>query len=327
MEVVPGIYQLQLPLTGFPTGYANVYVVPGEAGCLMVDTGWDTEASFDSLKKQLSEIGFALDDIKQIVVTHCHTDHYSMANRLERLSCAEIYVHKLDLEVIESRFNSGDDFIEQTNRFLRQNGVPNAELAGPNPPLPEISPTSNNVVLRGGETIPVGAFNLKVLWTPGHSPGHISLYEPAQKLLFSGDLVLPTIASNIGLHLQYSSNPLADYLKSLNMVKRLEVKMVLPAHEYIFRNLQQRVEELIQRHEQRNTKIMAVIADGTPKTAYRVSRAISWSPESERAGWEGLPSWDKRLAVLETLAHLEFLRFNDKLDKFLADGIVFYRAR
>lgn len=103
--------------------------------------------------------------------------------------------------------------------------------------------------------------------------------------------------------------------------------MVLPAHEYIFRNLQQRVEELIQRHEQRNTKIMAIIADGKPKTAYQVSLAISWSPESERAGWEGLPSWDKRLAVLETLAHLEFLRFNDKLDKFLADGIVFYRAR
>lgn len=326
IEVVPGIYQLQLPLAGPSAEHVNVYLVRGDRGCLLVDTGWDTKEAFDALKRQLHEIGLSPDDIKQVVITHCHTDHFGMADRLKRSFHTQIYMHKLEMELIKSRFKSGDNFLEKMNQLLRTNGVPQAELVDPQPPLPVVSPVLPDVVLQGGDSIPVGAFGLQVLWTPGHSPGHISLYEPAQRLLFSGDLILPTIASNIGLHLQYRGNPLGDYLGALNMVKQLDVKLVLPGHEYIFSNLLQRIEELVQHHKQKGVEIMATIADAKQKTAYQVCIAMSWSPETNKSGWESLSPWDKRFAVLETIAHLEFMRFQSKVDRLLTNGMICYCA-
>lgn len=325
IEVIPGIYQIQLPLASFVTSFTNVYIVKGDEGCLMVDTGWDNEAAFQALESQMKELGLGLSDIRQLVVTHCHTDHYSMALTLQQRFKTRLYAHQQDIDVIKTRAEHGDNFRTETDRLLRENGMPDAELAVMPPALPEVELAEPDVVLQGGETISAGAFSLRVVWTPGHSPGHVCLYEPKEKLLFSGDLILPTIASNIGLHLQYSSNPLGEYLSSLNTVKELDVKTVLPAHEYTFGNLRQRIKELTTHHERKDREVIKIIADGAPRSAYQVSIAMS-SRNGSRQGWEKLPPWDRRFAVVETLAHLQFLKARGKADRFVAEGIAYYRA-
>ncbi len=323
--ITPGIYRLKLPLRDFVTSHVNVYLVKGKE-CLIVDTGWDNQESLEYLRRQLEEVGLVPEDIKHVVVTHGHTDHMSMAHRIQSQFHARLYMHKRDVEVVNSRSASGQDFIQQTDELLRRNGVPDSELHGPYPALPEIAFVNADVMLEGGETITLGNFNLKVLWTPGHSPGHICLYEPAHKLLFSGDLVMPTIAPNVGLHLQYSSNPLGDYLSSLDMVKKLDVELVLPAHEHPFRNLRERADEIFQRHRQRDNEIISIMSDGKPRNAYQLAVTMTWLPDTASEGWKNLDPWNKRLAVLETLAHLEFLRSGDKLDKSVSNGAVIYRA-
>jgi len=331
-EVIHGIYQLQLPMGDFPPGYTNAYLVQGDNKYLLIDTGWDTKEMLASLKKQLDEIGISFKDIAQIVLTHSHTDHAGMASRLKRLSHAQIYLHKLEADIIKSRFIYTDNlcrdkFLQKTDQLLRTHGMPANELAEPQTLLPRISlPPFPDITLKGGETISAGPFNFQVLWTPGHSPGHISLYEPTQKILFSGDLILPTITSSVGLHLQHSGNPLDDYLNSLNVIKRLEVNFVLPGHEHPFTNLPQRIEELTQHHKQKNTEILETIANGKPKTAYQISLAMSWLPDTNEVGWHNLSQWEKRFAVLETVAHLESIRASGKVNRASENSAIYYHA-
>jgi len=328
-EVIPGIYQLKIPLPSKEIflGYVNVYLAQGNNGYLLVDTGWDTEEAFNSLKKQLAEIGINFKDISQIVATHIHPDHCGLTGKLKQLSPAKIALHYLEKDFIESRYINMDELLSQIAEWLHTNGVPNEELIKLQTAslgmAKFVTPALPDVTLYGGEIISTGVFNFRVLWTPGHSPGHISLYEPTKKVLISGDYILPKITPNIGLHPQSGTNPLGDYIKSLNTTKKLDVNLILPGHENPFTGLQPRIEELIRHHQQRNSEILETLK-ATAKTAYQISTEITWGSDINGVGWDNLAPWDRRLAILETIAHLEAMRFAGKVDKFLKDGIIYY---
>lgn len=327
-EIIPGIYQLQLPIPNNPLGYTNIYLVQGDDEYLLIDAGWNSEKALQSLKKQLTEIGVDFKDISQIIVTHAHFDHYGLAGRLRQLSQAKILLHYLEKNLIDLGHLNIDEILRQTEQWLRTNGVPTNELPIPRPASIGIkkfsAPTLPDTTLRGGETISTGAFSFQVLWTPGHSPGHICLYEPVQKILFSGDHILPIITPNISLQPQSDINPLGDFINSLNMVKQLDVNLVLPAHEHLFTGLQARVEEIIQHHQQRNSEILEAIK-AEPKTAYQISTEITWMPELGGISWQNLAPWDKRMAVAETLAHLAAMGVDGKVVKLRRDSIIYYR--
>jgi glyoxylase-like metal-dependent hydrolase (beta-lactamase superfamily II) len=163
-----------------------------------------------------------------------------------------------------------------------------------------------------------------VVWTPGHSPGHICLYDAQRKVFFSGDHILPVITPNISLRLPSAGNPLGDFINSLNKVKNLDVRLVLPAHEQIFTNLSTRVEEIIEHHRQRTGEILSTL-NARPKTAYEVSAEIIWMPEFGGVKFQDLAVWDRRMAVSETLAHLEALRIEGIISQFSQDGIIYYQ--
>ena len=327
-EVIPGIYRLQLPLPDSPLEHVNVYLVQGDDGALLVDTGWNREEAFDSLESQFADIGIKFESISQIVITHIHPDHYGLAGELKELCQAKIALHNVEKDLIDSRYVNMDKLLHQIEQWLYINGVPHDEL----PKLQMaslraakfVTHAMPDVVLQGGETISTGLFSFRVIWTPGHAPGHISLYEPSQKILISGDHILPTITPNVGLHPQSGDNPLGDYLNSLDSLKQLEVNLVLPGHEYPFNNLKQRIEELIRHHQQRNSEILTSI-QSEPKTGYQISTSLTWMSDTNGAGWEDLTPLDKRLAVVETLAHLEAMRFGGKVDKSLKDSIIYYQ--
>jgi len=329
-EVITGIYQLQLPLP-FPTelrGYVNTYLIQGDNEYLLIDTGWNTEEAFDSLKKQLADIGIGFGDITQIVVTHRHPDHYGLAAKLKRFSQAKLAFHYLEKDFIKLRYKNVNEFIHQMEQWLYINEVPADEMSTLRATALGskrlITPASPDVTFRGGETLSTGLFSFKVLWTPGHSVGHICLCEPAKKVLISGDHILPNITPNISLYPQSSSNPLGDYLNSLNALKQLEVNLILPGHENPFTGLQPRIEELIQHHKQRKSEILETLK-AKPKTTYQISTEITWIPEMGGVSWQNLAPLDKRLAVLETLAHLESMRVDGKVDKFFRDGTIYYQ--
>lgn len=328
VEVIPGIFHLSLPMPSPVLSHVNAYLVRGNDECLLIDTGWDTPEAFASLKNQLAEINVKLADISQIVITHIHPDHYGLGGRLKQLSRTKIALHYLEKDFVESRYINMDELLNQLAQWLHINGVPAEELpellAASTAMVKFVTPVSPDITLRGGETIALGSFRFQVIWTPGHSRGHISLYEPVRKVLLCGDHILPNITTNISFHPQSSPNPLNDYLSSLNTLKQLEVSLILPGHEYPFTNFNQRIEQLIQHHQKRNTEILRVL-DTKPKTAYQIATKITWLRDINGASWDDLRPWDKRMAVLETLSHLEAMKASGKLDKSTRDEIIYYQ--
>lgn len=328
-EVIPGIHQIKLPFPLEGPEHVNSYLIQGDNGHLLIDSGWNTDEALDSLRSQLAERGISIEDISQIVFTHVHPDHYGLAGRLKQLSQATISIHCLEKELIEPRYIKMGGLLEQLEHWLHINGVMTDELSQLQTASLEMAKfvayIMPDITLRGGETISTGLFSFQVIWTPGHSPGHICLYEPAQKILVTGDHILPTITPNVGLHPQSTENPLGDYLSSVSAIKELDVNLVLPGHENPFTGLQPRIEELIERHKQRNLEILqAIMAE--PKTPYQISIEIASASDANGMGWQNLAPIDKRLAILETIAHLESMRAEGIVSKLYRNDTIYYQS-
>jgi glyoxylase-like metal-dependent hydrolase (beta-lactamase superfamily II) len=326
-EVLPGIWRLPLPLRDNRLGHVNTYLVRGDNGYLLVDCGWDTTDCLQALEGHLRALDVPVGDVRHLVVTHIHPDHYGLAGRLRKIANADLSFHRLERLYIESRYADADVLLGEMREWLRQHGTPQAELD-------RLSRSSMQILdrvqiahpdrsLEGGEEIPCGLFTFRVLWTPGHSAGHICLYDPHHKVLLSGDHVLPRISPAITLHIQAAGNPLADYLDSLRLVGQLQAELVLPGHGDPFAGLAERVAELTAHHQARLREIRALLGADPARgaTAFDVARRMRWG---SRRTWDDLSSFECRLAVTETLAHLELLHARRQVAKHFAEGIATY---
>jgi glyoxylase-like metal-dependent hydrolase (beta-lactamase superfamily II) len=124
------------------------------------------------------------------------------------------------------------------------------------------------------------------------------------------------------LHPQSGDNPLGDYLSSLTALKRLDVELILPAHEHIFSNFEARIEQLLEFHEERKSEILHVLQRGA-KTGYQTAAKIRWIINGAVVPFEELSPLDRRLAAMEALAYLELLLREGKVDKVLRDVILY----
>jgi glyoxylase-like metal-dependent hydrolase (beta-lactamase superfamily II) len=213
------------------------------------------------------------------------------------------------------------------NRWLRENGTPEEELLDLSeasmPVRRFVVPRDPDSTLQGGERIRFGGFELEVIWTPGHSPGHICFYERRQRLLFAGDHILPTITPNISLHPEQTGNPLLDYITSLRRLKTLDMGRALPAHEHMFDDVVGRIEAIEEHHAHRLNEMIDMF-DGQPKTGYEIAARTEWVT----GPFSNFNAWTKRAAIGETLAHLEYLVVERRLERSHGeDGVVRFVPR
>lgn len=330
MEIVKGVYQIKLPMpVGMPIDHVNVYLIEGDKGNLLIDAGWNTPEAFSALKDDLRSGGFDFKDISQIVITHLHPDHYGLAGRIRELSGAKLALSEIEARLLDRRYVNMSILLEEVSHLLRAHGTPQSELSQlsqASMPVREfVVPAKPDIKLKDGQKVSMDPFEFKALLTPGHSPGHICLYEPERKFLFTGDHILPDITPNVGLHPQSGENPLGDYISSLKSLMELEVSFVFPGHGSVFSGLGQRIDVLLRHHQQRMTDILNVIRDD-PKTAYQIATEIPWVPDDGGINFQDLPPLDKRLAVMETLAHLQLLATEGKTNKVVKERTNFYRA-
>jgi glyoxylase-like metal-dependent hydrolase (beta-lactamase superfamily II) len=330
MEIVRDVYQIRIPLPSVPLEYVNVYVVNGAEGAILIDTGWNTPEAFSALEFGLKGHGIAWKDIRQIVVTHIHPDHYGLAKKIREYSGAAVAMHRTEAGFIGPRYLNFGNLLEELGRDLYRNGVPSAELPG----LEDASlwmndfvmPLMPDVELDNGDRISNGTFEFEVMLTPGHSAGHICLYEARRKLLFSGDHILFEITPNVSYHPQSGDNPLGDYINSLETMAGLEVNLVFPGHGPVFNSLRIRVEEICSHHGQRERVIMKAASE-EPKTVYQIAAEIPWIPDQGGVGFQNLEGMDRRLAIMETIAHLKLLLAEGRVREIERDGISFYLAK
>ncbi len=330
IEVFPGIRWLRLPISmeNSSLDYINIYLIEDKKGFLMVDSGWNTDEAFSTLHNRLIKSGHDFQSIKQIVITHVHPDHYGMAGRIKQLSGATIAMHHLEKDFIEPRYVQMEQLLHQTDRMLVTNGVPEDEIANLRDASLDIVnyivPAQPDRVLHNGDVITAGIFKFRVIWTPGHSSGHICLYEPEKKVLLSGDHILPKITPNVSVNPQSIENPLGRYIQSLEEIKKLDIELTLPGHDQPFNHLNLRINAITHHHHLRNLEILETIAL-TSKTAYAIAKEITWGANGGK--WESLPPFHKRMAVFETLAHLEMMAADSRVDIMPKKGIVHYRQK
>lgn len=312
MEVSPGIYLLKVPIPDNPLEYVNAYLIEGDGRFVLVDPGWPSREALAALRMELAEIGLDIERTSTVVVTHGHPDHFGLAGEVQRLSGAEVVMH--DVEVPKKMNQSTATlFRDQLWRWLLDNGLPQDKLD-----LLQLPPfdfghfawwISPDKTVEDGEAFYIGSRRFEIIWTPGHSPGHICLYHKASRTLLAGDHLLPNITSNVSLMpFTYAmDNPLQSYLDSLGKVALFDVDLVLPGHGDPFHRFRERLDELYVHHEQRINELLSSLGQ-EEKTAYEISLKMPWVGISEIVLGEDLPLSQQPMAIGETLAHLELLK-------------------
>ena len=173
-QVFDNIYKIELPIP-FPLKTMNVYFID-EAPRTLVDAGIKTEASFDTLKKGLETIGYGLDSIERILITHGHIDHYGQAKRLSSLSDAPIYIHSKEYGRIRSIIHS----LGYLKSILMRNGAPEALVNGAIQFIESAQnmadPLEEAFFLNDGDAISFKSMTWETLLLPGHSPGLICFH-------------------------------------------------------------------------------------------------------------------------------------------------------
>jgi glyoxylase-like metal-dependent hydrolase (beta-lactamase superfamily II) len=331
-EPFPGIYRLKLPLAGSPLKYINAYLLPSPQGHLLIDTGWNTEDTRIAVSQQLEEHGFRLEDISLIAITHAHIDHYGLTAWVMRRSGAKLLMHVVEEEMVKSRYRKARRFAEESNILLRTTGIEEKFVPDPNQTaarfarLVEIAVPDHT--WKDGDILIHAGFELHVLWTPGHSPGHVCLYDPNHKILFSGDHVLPGITSHIGLGPGSGPSPLDDYTAALERCRPLDVELMLPSHGPPLKGFERRVRQILDHHRQRKNEILDIMAGSRDSwNVFRLVQAMTWRSRIKPAAWQDLRDFDKRLAITEVMAHTESLAYEGRLEKRPRDGIVYYRPK
>ncbi|MFC1945899.1 MBL fold metallo-hydrolase [Chloroflexota bacterium] len=329
MEIASGIYQLKVPIPDNPLGHLNCYLIEGNNGWFIIDTGWYTVEAFNYLEAGLKDLGIAFTDISTMIITHVHSDHFGLAGKIKQVSPrTELLTHQWEAVLIESRYIKFSDLRDKISAMLQCHGVPlldrlSLEKASM-PALKFVTVTFPDRVLYGGEIISTGVYNLEVIWTPGHSPGHICLYEPQNRLLFSGDHILPSITPNVSYHVQSGDNPLGDYVYALHKLQNIPALKVLPAHEGIFTDLRGRIEQIVEHHDKRKNEIQNVLADEF-HNAWEVSSTLTWNTPG--LTWDNLPPLHKRGAVTETIAHLECMRWEGTVRRKIDGNCISYASQ
>ena len=185
----------------------NSFYIGGNVGAL-IDPG--LSSYLPNLLEQMEQDGISRSDIRYIINTHSHPDHYE-GSILFNDSDVKIALHEKEIE------------------FMTQGGAQIYNLFGMNPPDVHI-----NLVLSDGDIL-LGEENFEIHLVPGHSPGSIGLYWPTRKALFSGDVIFD---QNVGRS-DFPGGSSQLLKKSIMSLSKLEIEALFPGHMNIIKGAEQ----------------------------------------------------------------------------------------
>ncbi|GAB3398303.1 MBL fold metallo-hydrolase [Humibacter soli] len=277
-------------------------LIDSESRVHVIDPGWDTDDNWQRLVETLAVRGLSPEGIASITVTHFHQDHVGLAERMRAASGAQIVAHRAERSSVPAR--AGRGAIEARARWDEW-GVPEDRRDELEPVVterPAAPAPSVDRKVDDGDRLDVAGFDLRVVWTPGHTNGHICVVDAGRGVVFTGDHVLPTVFSGLGLGGSTPTNPVADYVASLGAIEKYDDYEVLPGHGYRFRGLASRVATCREHQLRRSREVAAVLADGGEPSTWEIASRLTWT-----AGWDGLHDFFLYSALSQTAMHREFV--------------------
>ena len=317
-EIAPGLYRISIPLA-FGLDYVHTYAAIEQERVALFDTGPSMPSSLSLYQKALARIGRSIEDVDRIFITHSHVDHCGFAGQIKKISGARIFLSEIEFEAI-TRAHRDQRKIDTLGHFWRQYGLDEKTIHTFSAVLDAFTmataPLSTDHFLDDEQFIKFGERTFQVLFTPGHTRGHICFFLPEEQILLAGDCILPHITPNLSPDLTCPSFlPLENFLRSLERIGALPVQTVYPAHGEPFKNLKGRVEEIIEHHIQRKDL-----------TLQSVTRDSQMPAEiSKKIFGDSLSGFDRGLALNETYVHLLQLEKEGRVEKRQKNGLVFFK--
>ena len=318
-EVFPNIYLNEIPLPNNPLRALNSYIILSEEKYLIMDTGFNMNVCKEAFMKGVNALGVDLTRT-DLVLTHMHVDHSGLADDLRRVGC-RVLIGQKDGDFM-NYFRTCRD--EMFTKLLKAANLDKSVLSfKPVNFGKESTEVFEFTPIAEGDVLPIGDYRLEVIDIPGHSRGHIGLYEKTHKLFFSGDHILNEITPNVPFW-EYGKDSLGIYLESLKKISRLDIQTAFPSHRSIITDPKKRIAELIAHHEERLDEITGILQKGGRKTASQTAAKMHWDLVFDT--WEAFPGPQKYFASSEALSHLEHLVTRGVVRRVKNDGVVYYET-
>ena len=324
-EPAPGVFRLVLPLPFEGLTRVNAYLLAdGSGAATLVDCGiylpdGRGDHGWDEVVAALKACDSAPEQITRLVVTHTHIDHYGMAARVLETSRCELAMHEQSRQDLEA-YRDPQGSADRLREMFEDHGVSSEDLGGLTA-FEDWRPFVSGVVeasqpLQGSERFAVGERDWVVVYTPGHARSHVCLWNERDKILISGDHLLPTVTPHIDFARGGAEDPLGEFLASLQVVEELDPALVLPGHGRPFEDGAERA-RIVERHHDRRLGAILQVIRHEAHTANEITDEIFGT---------SLLYFERRLALGEALAHLVYLRRRGEIERLeREDGTFVYR--
>lgn len=298
MELGPGLHRIEAPLGD---RYTAMYLIAGSRSALLVDSGV-AESVTDVLVPYLDRLGIRRSELRYLVNTHSDFDHVGGNGALKDqvpgvlvLCGEEDRALTEDIErMISDRYGEfaadhGYDDPEATKAYIRS--VSRSEPV--------------DIGLRGGERIDLGGRVVEVIHTPGHSPGHLSVYDAQADALIIGDAVLGSGLLTVGGDPAFppTYRDVTPYRATIELIRKLRPSLLLTAHYPVYSGAE--VDEFLTESSDYTDRVEGAIRDalaasGAPQTLLELVHSTrgtlgDWTEEASS------------LLVYPLLGHLELL--------------------
>jgi glyoxylase-like metal-dependent hydrolase (beta-lactamase superfamily II) len=257
---------------------SNIFIIPDESGFSLIDVGCGGIPGIEHLVSGLNHWGLRLQHLHTVILSHAHPDHMGALGWILEKTRPKVYIHHLEVESalvpanlektfdiplakkIWASFEPSDDLQEfDLLKFFQDSGC-------------AMSAAGRIEKIHAGDILDLGNFVFEVLHTPGHSPGHISLFERNRRILLPGDLVGKGPAWYTP-----SSGGVIAYLDSLEKLEALNADIVLPAHGRIIEIPSAAIQKIRQKLLERELLIRVMLNDGA-KSTIQLTRALFQNP-------------------------------------------------
>ena len=321
-KISDGVFGLQFEMP-YSVQAINVYVLSGDPVTL-VDTGPILADIPDALYAALDEVGHPVGTIGQIIITHHHPDHMGLAARLKSASGARVVCHNLGSGILREYHGQ--------SVLLREYLIGLAPFVCLDPDRAResffgssdwdaaVEPVAVDRTVDDGDIVHAGSRDLRVVYTPGHTIDHICLYDPAERLMFTGDMLLQSITPNPDIYPPWLSDKpsgLPDYIDSLYKIRNIDTVMALPGHGKSITDFESRIDDVLIHHGERLRFLRDYIRD-EEKTVIQLALFLLKHINAEMNGTNVF------LAMREVFGHLVILEQSDKVRKEMRDGTAYY---
>jgi len=333
IDKIDDVYRIKINVP-FQVKFVCLYLFKLEDQYILIDAGFNSPAWKKKFLQEINTIGLSIENIDVCIITHNHLDHIGLIQEFKRKNPnIKIVMHNITNKILkwETDKSNKEEIEKEALKIsleMKKYGLSEEErlrIVQFFTYWPKLRTyQAPDEILHDNDKL---LNDLEIIWTPGHSFGHICVFDAKRKYLFSGDHILSRITPHIGNFIipdfladEYEDynfrNVLDHYLQSLDRIDKLDSKIIFPGHQEIIYNPHERISAIKEHHKNRLNDISDVIKNN-PLTPRKISQ-IHFG--------EDLDEINSFMALSEVLGHLLFLENQGKVQKFEKNGKFFYTS-